>query len=112
MNSYLHDQVAKARVQELAREALGALTVLLLAGRLRTISATAPAQRRPGAIAAVYVVAYAALSAPSVIAGLAVPRLGIEPTFRIFGAAVIVLALLTVAAAPLEHICNRNCSHC
>lgn len=41
MNSYLHDQVAKARVQELAREAvvfaayaLGALAGLLLAGRL------------------------------------------------------------------------------
>ncbi len=49
-------------------------------------------------MAAFYVVAYLALSVPAVIAGLAVPGLGIEPTFRIFGVAVIVLALLTAAA--------------
>jgi len=66
-------------------------------GAIRSISAAAPDQHRAGVIAAFYVVAYAALSVPSVIAGLAVPRLGIEPTFRIFGAAVIVLALLTAA---------------
>ena len=66
-------------------------------GAIRSISAAAPAQRRAGVIAAFYVVAYIALSVPSVIAGLAVPRLGIEPTFRIFGAAVIVLAFLTAA---------------
>ena len=48
-------------------------------------------------IAAFYVVAYLALSLPSVLAGLAVPGLGIEPTFRIFGIAVIMLALVTAA---------------
>ena len=66
-------------------------------GAIRSISAAAPAQHRAGVMAAFYVVAYLALSVPSVIAGLAVPRLGIEPTFRISSDAVIVLALLTAA---------------
>ena len=66
-------------------------------GAIRSISAAAPAQLRAGVIAAFYVVAYLALSVPAVIAGVAVPGLGIEPTFRIFGVAVIALALLTAA---------------
>ena len=66
-------------------------------GSLRSVSAAAPARRRAGVIAAFYVVAYLALSLPSVLAGLAVPGLGIEPTFRIFGIAVIMLALVTAA---------------
>ena len=48
-------------------------------------------------MSAFYVVAYLALSIPTVIAGLAVPGLGIEPTFRIFGAVVVALALATAA---------------
>ena len=66
-------------------------------GAIRSISAAAPAKHRAGVMAAFYVIAYLALSVPAVIAGLAVPGLGIEPTFRIFGVAVIVLALLTAA---------------
>ncbi len=66
-------------------------------GAIRSISAAAPADHRAGVMAAFYVVAYIALSVPAVIAGLAVPRFGIEATFRIFGVAVIVLALLTAA---------------
>ncbi len=66
-------------------------------GAIRSISAAAPAQHRAGVIATFYVVAYLALSVPAVIAGVAVPRLGIELTFRILGVAVIALALLTAA---------------
>jgi MFS family permease len=66
-------------------------------GALRSVSAAAPAWQRAGVIAAFYVVAYLALSVPSVLAGLVVPGLRIEPTFRVFGIAVIVLALLTAA---------------
>ena len=43
-------------------------------GALRSVSAAAPARQRAGVIAAFYVVAYLALSVPSVLAGLAVPR--------------------------------------
>jgi hypothetical protein len=45
------------------------------------------------------VVAYLSLSLPTIIAGLIVPSLGLEPTFRIFGGAVAVLALATAAGA-------------
>ena len=54
-------------------------------GAIRSISAAAPAQHRAGVIATFYVVAYLALSVPAVIAGVAVPRLGIELKFRILG---------------------------
>ena len=46
-------------------------------------------------MSAFYVVAYLSLSVPTVIAGLVVPGLGLEPTFRIFGSVVVALALAT-----------------
>jgi uncharacterized membrane protein len=44
-------------------------------------------------------VAYLSLSVPAVICGLVVGRIGLEPTFRIFGVAVIALALATASKA-------------
>jgi hypothetical protein len=49
-------------------------------------------------MSAFYVVAYLSLSVPAVAAGLAVPALGLEPTFRIFSALVVVMALGLSAA--------------
>lgn len=72
-------------------------------GSIRSNSASAPVQHRAAVLAAFYVVAYLALSVPTVIAGRAVPGLGIESTFRLFGVAVVVLALVTAtgtAGAP------------
>ena len=66
-------------------------------GAIRLVSTAAPPDQRAAVMSAFYVVAYLALSIPTVIAGLAVPGLGIEPTFRIFGAVVVVLALATAA---------------
>jgi hypothetical protein len=64
-------------------------------GAIRSISLAAPAEHRAGVMSAFYVVAYLSLSVPTLIAGLVVPTLGIEPTFRIFGSAVVALALAT-----------------
>jgi hypothetical protein len=64
-------------------------------GAIRSISVAAPAEHRAGVMSAFYVVAYLSLSVPTLIAGLVVPTLGIEPTFRIFGSAVVALALAT-----------------
>ena len=51
-------------------------------------------------MSAFYVVAYLSISVPAVAAGLAVPSLGLEPTFRVFAAVVVVLALgVSFAAA-------------
>jgi hypothetical protein len=44
-------------------------------------------------MSAFYVVAYASLSVPAIVAGLLVTPLGLEPTFEIFGSVVSVLAL-------------------
>jgi hypothetical protein len=51
-------------------------------------------------MSAFYVVAYLSISVPAVAAGLAVPGLGLEPTFRIFAGIVAALALaVSIAAA-------------
>jgi MFS family permease len=64
-------------------------------GAIRSISLAAPPEHRAGVMSAFYVVAYLSLSVPTLIAGLVVPELGIEPTFRIFGSAVVALAIAT-----------------
>ena len=64
-------------------------------GAIRSISAVAPAEQRAAVMSAFYVVAYLSLSVPTLIAGLVVPELGIESTFRIFGLLVAALAVAT-----------------
>ena len=58
-------------------------------GAIRSISAAAPDEQRAAVMSAFYVVAYLSLSVPTLIAGLVVPELGLEPTFRIFGSVVV-----------------------
>ena len=64
-------------------------------GAVRSVALVAPAEQRAAVMSAFYVVAYLSLSVPTVIAGLFVPTLGLEPTFRIFGSAVVALAVAT-----------------
>jgi MFS family permease len=66
-------------------------------GAIRSISAVAPIEHRASVMSAFYVVAYLSLSVPTLIAGLVVPELGIEPTFRIFGSLVVAVAVATAA---------------
>jgi predicted MFS family arabinose efflux permease len=68
-------------------------------GGLRNLSAAIPADHRAGVMSAFFLVAYAALSIPAVLAGLAVTPLGLETTFEIFGAVVAALALLVAFQA-------------
>src|SRR5262249_19721536 len=68
---------------------------LAFMGAVRLASVAAPARQRAGVMSAFYVVMYLALSVPAVAAGLAVPGMGIESTFRAFAAAVVALALAT-----------------
>ena len=49
-----------------------------------------------------YIVCYLSLSLPAVAAGLAAPSLGIEATFRVFSAAVVLVALLVAAGTRNE----------
>jgi MFS family permease len=71
-------------------------------GAIRLISTTAPLEQRAAVMSAFYVVCYSSLSVPTLLAGLAVPELGLEKTFRVFGAIVVVLGLATAFGARLR----------
>ncbi|MFJ4466829.1 MFS transporter [Streptomyces sp. NPDC089424] len=64
----------------------------------RSLAALAGPGDRAKLIASVYVVSYLALSVPAVLAGLAVPSLGLDTTTTIYGAGVVVLALVAAVS--------------
>jgi hypothetical protein len=59
-------------------------------------------------MSAFYVVAYASLSVPAVVAGALVPRLGLRPTFEVFGlivaAAALVVAIEAYVTRPVSWV--------
>jgi hypothetical protein len=50
-------------------------------------------------MSAFYIVAYASLSLPAILAGLLVTPLGLRPTFEIFGSVIAALALVVAFEA-------------
>jgi len=68
-------------------------------GALRALSAAIPPAHRAEVMSAFYVVAYAALSLPAILAGVVVTPLGLEPTFELFGAVIAGLALVVAGMA-------------
>ncbi|GGT04704.1 MFS transporter [Streptomyces chromofuscus] len=69
----------------------------------RSLAVLVGPTERARLLAAAYIVSYLAFSVPAVLAGLAVPSLGLHTTTTIYGAVVIVLALLaTVSATALR----------
>jgi predicted MFS family arabinose efflux permease len=68
-------------------------------GGLRQLVVVIPAGHRAAVMAAFYVVAYASLSLPAVIAGLVVTHLGVDTTFEIFGSIVAGVALIVAVEA-------------
>jgi MFS family permease len=68
-------------------------------GALRALSAAIPPAHRAEVMSAFYVVAYAALSLPAILAGVIVTPLGLEPTFEIFGTVIAALALVVAFEA-------------
>jgi MFS family permease len=68
-------------------------------GALRNLSAAIPPDHRAGVMSAFFLVAYAALSVPAVLAGLVATQLSLSTTFAIFGAAVAALALFVALQA-------------
>jgi predicted MFS family arabinose efflux permease len=63
-------------------------------GGLRQLSSAIPAEHRAAVMSAFYVVAYASLSIPAVIAGVVVTHLGLDVTFETFGSATAGIALI------------------
>jgi MFS family permease len=68
-------------------------------GGLRGLVGAIPAEHRASVMSAYYIVAYAALSVPALLAGLVVGDLGLTTTFEVFGLIVVVITSLTAAVA-------------
>jgi MFS family permease len=68
-------------------------------GGLRALSAAIPPEHRGAVMSAFYVVAYASLSLPAILAGLLDTPLGLRSTFEIFGSAIAALALVVAFLA-------------
>jgi predicted MFS family arabinose efflux permease len=68
-------------------------------GGLRALVAVIPANQRAAVTAAFFVVAYASLSVPAVLAGVLVTHVSLQSTFEIFGSAVAAIALLVALQA-------------
>jgi MFS family permease len=63
-------------------------------GSLRQLTGAIPNEHRAEVMSAFYVVAYASLSVPAVLAGILVTPLGLQTTFEIFGSVVAAIALV------------------
>jgi predicted MFS family arabinose efflux permease len=68
-------------------------------GGLRALVVAIPPQHRAAVTSAFYVVAYASLSVPAVLAGVAVTYISLDSTFEIFGAIVAAIALVVAFQA-------------
>ena len=68
-------------------------------GVLRALLPTAEPDQRAGLLSAFYVQSYLAFSLPAVAAGLAVPLIGLSIAAYLYGAVIIVLAIISLAAS-------------
>jgi predicted MFS family arabinose efflux permease len=68
-------------------------------GGLRGLVAVIPTEHRAAVMSAFYVIAYASLSVPAVLAGIVVTHIGLESTFETFGSVVSGIALIVAFEA-------------
>jgi MFS family permease len=68
-------------------------------GSLRQLMGAIPNEHRAEVMSAFYVVAYASLSVPAILAGIVVTPLGLQTTFEIFGSVVAAIALVLALEA-------------
>jgi MFS family permease len=68
-------------------------------GGLRALVGSIPPSHRASVISAFYIVAYASLSVPAVLAGITVTHIGLQSTFEVFGTIVAGIALVVAAEA-------------
>jgi MFS family permease len=77
-------------------------------GAFRSMAALADPAHRGELLAAVYTVAYLAMSVPSIIAGLVVPHAGLHTTTTWFIGVVAVLVVVALASLPLINRHHRS----
>ena len=68
-------------------------------GGLRALVIAIPPEHRGAVLSAFYVAAYASLSVPAVLAGIAVTYISLQSTFEIFGSVVAAIALVVAFEA-------------
>src|SRR4051794_3535155 len=68
-------------------------------GALRALSTVIPPEHRAAVMSAFYIVAYAAISLPAILAGSVVGAWGLESTFEVFGSVIAALALIVAFEA-------------
>ncbi len=68
-------------------------------GTLRALLPTAEPHQRAGLLSAFYVKAYLAFALPAVAAGLSVPLIGLATVAYVYGAVIILLALISMSAS-------------
>ena len=68
-------------------------------GTLRALLPTAEPHQRAGLLSAFYLQSYLAFALPAVVAGLAVPKIGLATTAYIYGAVIILLAFISMMAS-------------
>ena len=69
---------------------------------MRTVLPLARTDERAGLLAAFYVVGYLSFSLPAVLAGLAVPMVGLTVAAYVYGAVVILMALASTIAVTFS----------
>ena len=72
---------------------------LAFLGGLRTLVASIPTQHRAAVLSAFYVVAYASLSIPAILAGITSTHLSLTTTFETFGTVAAAIALVVAVEA-------------
>jgi MFS family permease len=68
-------------------------------GALRALVVKIPAEHRAAVLSAFYVAAYASLSVPAILAGVAVTYISLQATFEIFGSIVAAIGLVVAFEA-------------
>jgi MFS family permease len=68
-------------------------------GALRALSSAIPAERRSSVMSAFYIVAYASISVPAIIAGVLTTSLGLDATFELMGSVFAGVALVVAGLA-------------
>jgi Na+/melibiose symporter-like transporter len=68
-------------------------------GTLRALLLTAEPHQRAGLLSAFYVQSYLAFSLPAVAAGLSIPLIGLSTAAYLYGAAIILLAVISMVAS-------------
>lgn len=73
-------------------------------GIFRGLAMLAPPDQRSGLIAAIYIALYLSFSVPTILAGVAVTRLGLLPTTYGYGLVVMALAAVTTVAVSRRRV--------